>query len=172
MRPFSPSRRLFLKGLAGSAALLGMGGLWGRQRFTASPGGLPRLRYFSVTQAATLLGVYETLFSKEERQRYQGGASAFLTDAEAVMDYYPPYLRQDFLLALSAVNLSPLFSWQLTPFCKLSVKGRLSVLRQLDRKTLLPLHLAQAAAREMTGFLHLGNPGVWPHIGYEGPLVN
>ncbi len=172
MRPFSPSRRLFLKGLVGTAALLGVGGLWGKNRFTAAGGGLPALRYFSATQAATLLGVYETLFSEEERKRYQGGASAFLTDAEAVMDYYPPYLRQDFLLALSAVNLSPLFSWRLAPFFRLSTRQRLSVLRQLDQKTLLPLHLAQAAAREMTGFLHLGNPGVWPHIGYEGPMVN
>lgn len=150
---------------------MGAGGLVGWRRFSPRREDLPDLRHFSHLQAAILLCVYEVLFDDKQRGYCQGGDRAFLRDADTVMGYYPPFLRQDLQLALSVLNVSPVLAGRFASLAGLSVPSRLAVLQRLETSRLEALRLAQAGVREMCGFLHLGNPGVWPHIGYEGPWV-
>lgn len=166
----SLSRRWFLRILVlGVLVFLLPFGLL--RRFLKGP--KPKGSFQSLTdlEAAVMLKAYRGLIPEKERERFEGGESAFLKKTDGLMDAQPPWLRKDIGLAMTVVALSPLFQFRFTPFQELPDEEARKTLRKLSENGQTPIRLAEEAVRQVIYFVFYTNRGTWKKIGYEGPWV-
>jgi hypothetical protein len=162
------SRRRFLRlSLAAGAFLLAGGGAWVLARRGPAPG----LRVLTDREYRTLAQLARALFP--EGGAFPVGASdvdlarafdAFLADE-------PEWNRTDLSRALFLLELGPfLFERRLRAFSGLSAEERLAHFQRWGEGGLLRRQVA-TAFRRFLALAFYDTPAVWPHIGYDGPLV-
>lgn len=164
------SRRRFL-GIAlgaGSAALMGGAGLlWLRGRAPAVAG----LRCLSDQEYRTLQQLALALFPREggfpvgaEDLDLARSFDAFLADE-------PEWNRADLQKGLFLLEYGPvIFERRLVTFSHLGAAERLAHFERWAEGGLVRRQLALALKRFLA-LVFYDQPGTWPHIGYEGPLI-
>lgn len=164
------SRRRFL-GIAlgaGGAVLMGGGGLWWlRGRAPAVTG----LRCLSDHQYRTLRALALALFPREggfpvgaEDMDLARAFDGFLADE-------PEWNRGDLGKGLFLLEYGPvIFEGRPVTFSNLPAAERLAHFERWAEAGLLRRQLALALKRFLA-LVFYDRPEVWPHIGYEGPLV-
>ncbi|HET8541115.1 MAG TPA: hypothetical protein VFL83_14670 [Anaeromyxobacter sp.] len=164
------SRRRFLRlALAAGGFLLAGGAasfaLRGRE---ARPGGLRAIgerEYRTLAQLARALFPDGGAFPPGASDVDLAGAfDAFLADE-------PEWNRKDLTRALVLLELGPiLFEGRLRTFSRLSPEERLAHFERWGEAGLLRRQVA-TAFRRFFALVFYDTPAVWPHIGYDGPLV-
>jgi hypothetical protein len=163
-------RRLLRLGLAaGGVLLLGGGGLLALLGWP--PPRVGGLRALGERQHRTLAQLARALFPR-------GGAlppGADDVDLARAFDAFladePAWNREDLGRALVLLELGPvLFEGRLRTFSRLSPEERLLHFERWSEAGLLRRQVA-TAFRRFLALVFYDTPAVWPHIGYDGPLV-
>ncbi len=165
------SRRRFLRLSLAAGGFLLMGGAAG---LLALRGRAPRvagLRALTPQQYRTLSQLARALFP--EGGAFPVGASdvdlarafdAFLADE-------PDWNRKDLERALFLLEFGPvIFELRFRTFSRLSPEERLAHFERWAEGGLLRRRVA-TAFRKFLSMVFYDTPAVWPHIGYDGPLV-
>lgn len=166
----SRRRLLGLSLAAGGLSLVGGGGgLWLLRGKAAAVGGL---RFLSAHEYRTFAALAEAVLP--EGGAFPVGAGA-LDLARAFDDYAadePEWIRQDFQRSLLLLEYGPvLFERRLVTFSNLSAAERLAHFEGWGTSGMVLRRQVATAFRRFMMLIFYDKPKVWPHLGYEGPLV-
>lgn len=166
----SLTRRRFLTvGLAGAGALLGAasgGLLWVR----GFPPGVPGLRELSAAEYLTFANIVAAMippggpFDDTPAAAIPRAFDNFIADE-------PEAKRRELHLALTFVELAPLFDGRGTTFSRLSVPQRQAYWAEWPASPDLLKRQISLGFRKFTNMLFYDTPDVWPAIGYGGPSL-
>ncbi|HEY6098175.1 MAG TPA: hypothetical protein VIW03_02015 [Anaeromyxobacter sp.] len=164
------TRRRFLRLSLAAGGFLLMGGagllaLRGRAQRVAGLRALTHHEYRTLSQLARALfpegGAFPVSASDVDLAR---AFDAFLADE-------PDWNRKDLERALLLLELGPIvFEGRLRTFSRLSPEERLAHFERWAEGGLLRRQVATAFRKFLT-LVFYDTPAVWPHIGYDGPLV-
>ncbi len=164
------SRRRFLRLSLAVGGFLLMGGA-GLLALHGWPPRVRGLRALTDREYRTLAQLARALFP--EGGAFPTGASD--VDLARAFDVFladePAWNRKDLSRALFLIELGPLFfEGRLRTFSRLSPEEGLAHFERWAAAGLLRRQVA-AAFRKFLSLVFYDTPGVWPHIGYDGPLV-
>jgi len=167
---FSPTRRTFLRGLAVTTSALAMGvGQAGCTGYPKTPSGLQFLDekgYAVMSAFADRVipggGAYD-IGAKET------GVVEFF-DAYAATDY--PEVQKDFKSVISLLEHGPLFmQFSTKRFTEMTPDEQDTYLEMWETSNSLLIRGAFVGIKKLCMMGFYTNELVWPHIGYDGPLV-
>ena len=166
------SRRRFLGITLGACAFLFMGGTGSLLALRGRASKIERLRCLTSHEYRTLARLAEALFPRD---------GAFVFGAEDVdltrmFDQFladePQFNQNDLKKALLLLEFGPiLFEKRFKTFSHLSSTERLDHFVSWANSSMLTRRKIATALRKFLSMVFYDRPEVWPHIGYDGPII-
>jgi hypothetical protein len=167
---FRPSRRAFLKGLAVASAAVGAGGMLSScGGYEKAPEGL----LFLDDKGYAVIRAFADRVVPRGGPYPEGALDTGVVeffDAFAATDY--PEVRKDFRSAIALIEHGPLFiRGKFTRFTQMTPDEQDDYLASWQASSVTLLRGAFLGFKRLCFMGFYTNEKIWPHIGYEGPLV-
>jgi len=167
---FSPTRRIFLKGLAFTASAVAVSaGVSGCAGYPEAPSGLKFLDEKGYAVMSAFAGRIIPGGGPYDIGAKEAGVVEFF-DEFAATDY--PEVQKDFKSVITLLEHGPLFmQFSTTRFTEMTPDEQDEYLEKWETSDSVLLRGAFVGVKKLCMMGFYTNEQVWPHIGYDGPLV-
>jgi hypothetical protein len=163
------SRRAFLKGVLGSAAVLGTGAaVQGCSGGGTGADGRPLL-YLDESEAGILAALGEAVIPTQAGFPTLGEAEV-IRRIDEELSFVDEAIQSELRAAIGVLQWTPLLYGRFSRYSRLDLEGRREILTRMMKSGSEIMRAVSANLKLLIHFFYFAHPAAWPAIGYDGPF--